>query len=236
MLRWVKLTLLLYTIALCGWLGYQAFISQGKETKQLPVVKTSSQRPLLVVGLDYSSYDEDQISSRVQVERLEVRPRKFGIFRLKSVNEVFLKQLRLKVVTQERASDEEKAKKAKKGLSPGQLLTKNLNELIQLRKLGKVQRVVIDGVKVFTLASDSQLLDNFISAQKAVFDVRKKTLLMEHAQVENFPLKRRLTSSQLTWDDRKKLWLVEKKATLWNNGKASQLSHVKLNKKLELVE
>ena len=233
MLRWVKLTLLLYTIALCGWLSYQAFIMQDKEAKQLPVVKTSTQRPLQVISLDYSSYEEDQISSRVQVERLEVRPRKFGVFRLKSVNEVFLKQLRLKVVTQEHARDE---KKPDKGFSAGQLLTENLNELIQLRKLGKIQRVLIDGVKVLTMEGDSQFLENAISAQEAVFDVRKKTLLMKHAQVDLFPLKRRLTSSQLTWDDRKKLWLIEKKATLWNNGKASLISHTKLNKQLEPVE
>ena len=155
------------------------------------------------------------------------------MFRLKSVNEVFLKQLRLKVVTQEHARDE---KKPDKGFSAGQLLTENLNELIQLRKLGKIQRVLIDGVKVLTMEGDSQFLENAISAQEAVFDVRKKTLLMKHAQVDLFPLKRRLTSSQLTWDDRKKLWLIEKKATLWNNGKASLLSHTKLNKQLEPVE
>jgi hypothetical protein len=234
MLRWVKLTLLVYSVCLFGWIGFQVIFNAVEDSPSQSIgTKARSQRPLHIEELDYTTYVMGKAVSNVKFQQLDVRPRKFGVFRIRSVNELYLKKLRLEVLTAEQTTSD---KTSKVEASIGEVLTGSLNGLPQMRNLGRIQQVVVEGLEVLTLASEKRQLESVVRARQAVFDVRRKELTLKHANVEFFSLKRRLTASQLIWDEREKLWVIDKHATLWDHGEKVRLNHVKLNELLELVE
>lgn len=234
MLRWVKITLLVYSVCLFGWIGFQMIINATKDSTSQPTeTKLRSQRPLHIEELDYTTYEKGKATSHVKAQRLEVRPRKLGVFRVKSVNELYLKKLKLEVMSAKSSSSNNTSNAE---ASVGELLAGSLNGLARMRNLGRIQQTVVEGFEIRTVATEQRQLERLVRARQAVFDVRKKELELEHAHIELFALKRRLTAPQIVWDEREKIWLIEKHATLWDYGEKVRLNRAKLTELLELVE
>lgn len=233
MVRWVKWILLVYVVGLLGLIIYQMeFKTQDDSSVGKAVPRSSSERPLQIEGLEYTNYEEGRVVSRIKMDRLDVRPRKFGIFRIKSVNEVYLKRMSLVMFTHNGQVTVDSSAQAP---SMGKMLVDSLQGLSQLRNLGRIQRVLMDNLELLTVRAEPKKLEKVVRARKAVFDVRKKVMALEHAYIENFTHKRRLKADKIKWDERHKHWIVEQQAALWDDGQKTLLSRARLNENLELL-
>lgn len=237
MMRQAKIFLLICLWLFVAWLGYLVLSGINHNQMSIPE-KTRSEQPIQSSGIDFTDYQGGTPTLRIKAEKFTVRPRKYGMFRVKSANEVFAKDLHLEMYTDQYSFNDSAGNSQLLAKAPsfGQILRNNIGIMLESRKFGRVHRALIDGFKMRTFTVNDNKLDRVLAARKAVFNFKSKQLELEHAAVEMIPLKRRLSASQLTWDDRKKVWRVGKNATLSAGSRRSLLKGTELTEHLEVID
>lgn len=162
----------------------------------------SSAGPMSIRGFDFATYEGDRLATRVQAGQFRVKPRKFGIFKLRSVNEVALSKARLEI-----HRPPEQDGKNVGVLSPlGEQLGSRAQGLLGGKGVGNITRAVMDGVELVFYGGGSPHLR--VSAQAGEMDFRSKEIRMREAVLEHLPSQRKIASKVIVWDEREGLFRV----------------------------
>ncbi|TAL71292.1 MAG: hypothetical protein EPN88_05765, partial [Bacteroidetes bacterium] len=88
-----------------GLLIVWAFLPEKKRSNTLP---QSYNPPLVMDGLSYKVYNDGILVSKMEAEEFKIRPRKFFIFNIKSVNEAILINVKLNMYIKNKKTKEDK--------------------------------------------------------------------------------------------------------------------------------
>ncbi len=190
-------------------------------------------RPMQISGLRYSNYYDDNLESRLEFDNFQVRPRRFGPFKIQSVNEIFIRNARIQRLPV--AQKEEKQEEEKDSIS--NQLPASLKEFLKSQKIGRVQRVVFEGLQYTRIDSHAEGITSKIMARHAEYDFRQKKLILTNAALNNYAVTRHLIAKEIEWNESKRAWWVSGAATLREeNNPSKTLKKVWLNESLEQIE
>lgn len=182
--------------ALFGWLYYQSWSAESSAAEP----SLTKQPPLNISDFSFYDYQNDQLISRINVKHLYVRPRRFGILRIATVNELLLKQARFEFYETREASPQA----AESPLGHG--LASSLSALVDLHGMGRITQGKIEGMQLF-IQRQSRPNIQVISAQ-AVLDFKKKRTIMTDAILQIPERGYTLQSKQIIWDDKEQVFIV----------------------------
>ena len=189
--------LLLFFLA---WLMYQDY---SNASFAVPPA-TSTNRPLAISGMSYSNFQDDRLTSRVKVEQLQIQSRKFGIFRVRAVNEVLLIKASFDLY-QSLAANSDDAE-SRQGLSLTAGLAESMNGLTSLHGMGRVTRAVIDSMDLQVFLTQAPYLQ--VSSRRAYLDIEKQTAKFEQARLVGRQGGFQLITPVLIWDEQRKLFHI----------------------------
>lgn len=212
---WSKAALVLFVSCAFGlalWiaLGYQ----RQAERSTLPT--PPPRRALSIQGLEYTTYESGRMMSRIAAEELMVKSRKFSVFRVKSVNEAVLTDTRFDLFSPgadpaQAAGGEDRPEA--KDLALGRQLASGVEGLAGLKGMGKITRATFAGMRM-TVYGRGGRPELRIMARQAVMEPGKPEMRMEKVVLENLPLKTRLISDEVIWNEERETFAVPGKYRL----------------------
>jgi hypothetical protein len=165
-----------------------------------------SSSPMTIRGFGFSTYVDDRLSTRVSAGLFRIRPRKLGIFKVRSLNEVALSKARFEIHPDHPDGGGE-GKSAESVLgSIGSQFTSRTRELTGMKGVGNITRAVMDGMELAFFRQKSPRIQ--VRAQKGEMDFKKKEVRMEHALLEHLPSKKKIAASTIIWDDEARLFTI----------------------------
>lgn len=208
---WSKAALVLFVACVLGlvlWivLGYQEHV--GRSTPPAPPPR----RPLSIQGLEYTTYESGRLLSRIAAAELTVKSRKFRIFRVKSVNEVILTDTRFDLFSSDPAGGGEDRPEVE-NLALGRQLATGVEGLAGLKGMGKITRATFAGMRMTVYRGEGRP-ELRIMARLAFMEPGKPEMRMEKVVIENLPLKTRLVSDEVIWNEARETFSVPGKYRL----------------------
>jgi hypothetical protein len=164
---------------------------------------TVSTSPMTIRGFGFSTYLDDRLSTRVSADLFRIRPRKFSIFKVRSLNEAALSKARFEI-----HSDAAENGKATEGVleSLGSQFSSRAQGLAGMKGVGNISRVVMDGMEMTFFRQKSPHLQ--VRAQKGEMDFKKKEIRMEQALLEHLPSQKKIAAATIIWDDEARLFKI----------------------------
>lgn len=155
-------------------------------------------------SLSFSNYEDGRLTSRFQVDQMVVKPRKFGIFRVKSINEALL--LNALFVFHQYSAAEEKVSDRPEGASKKPDLTDGIQGLAELRGVGRLTRAVVDGMTLEFLHDKEMVLR--AQMEKAFIDLQKNESRFEKSVFQLSRQKIILLGEEAFWDKKNKKFII----------------------------
>lgn len=174
------------------------------------LVEKSGQRPLSISGMAYDTYRNEQLASSIKVENLQVRPRKIGIFRVKSLNEVALTKARFDLYQRPSYAAGEPTAQEGQSLTSG--FSEGLNGLASLRGMGRITRATIDSMILNLHRAKGPYLQ--LRSRSAILDLKKQNFQFINARLLGRQGAFHLVTPLLKWDEQRKLFYVPGKYRL----------------------
>lgn len=225
----IQKLLLLAVLSLVAGGALKIYLSEPSEEVQLAA---DPNRPLQISGLRYSDYDNDYLVSRLQFDNLQVRPRRFGPFKIQSVNEVLIRNAQIERLP---APQKEQSINGERG-SVSEQLSGNLRRFLKSQKIGRVQRVVFDGFQYTRTDSHPEEIASKIMARGAEYDFRQKKLTLIDATLEERTSMRHLSAGRVEWHESKQAWWISGAGELTKaNQPRKTLNNVWLDEHLEQI-
>jgi hypothetical protein len=184
------------SILALGLLVVWAFLPEKKRSNTLP---QSYNPPLLINGLSYKAYNNGILVSKMEAEEFKIRPRKFFIFNIKSVNEAILTNVKLNMYLKN------------KELADIDLLNPIFDATTDKGTgkgtgIGLITRAIIKGIDVNIFISD--VLTHKLKATSADFMLKKKRIVFYNASLEHPPSSRLISADKIIWDAQEKAFMV----------------------------
>lgn len=151
--------------------------------------------PLLINGLSYKAYNNGILVSKMEAEEFKIRPRKFFIFNIKSVNEAILTNVKLNMYIKN------------KELADIDLLNPIFDGTTgKGTGTGLITRAIIKGIDVNIFISD--VLTHKLKATSADFMLKKKKIVFYNASLEHPPSSKLISAKKIIWDAQEKAFMV----------------------------
>ena len=202
--RVFSLSLLFTFLCLASTLVWLAGQGEKMNFPDVGGVSSSSQHPLAIAGMTYDNYSDGVLTSRIKVEKMQVRPRRFGIFRIQAVNEVALIKARIDLYSAPSASSSKAGESEELSLTAG--LTEGVSGLADLRGMGRISRAVIDSL--FLNVFRNQASGLHLQSLRAILDLKNRTADFAIARLIGHQGDFQLDTALLQWDERHKIFYV----------------------------
>ena len=188
-----------------------SLIGSSPVSAPAPAVVSKEIGALNIAGLAYSNYVGERLVSRLEAETLAVAPRKMGAFRIKSVNELVLREVTFLLdldLPPELAAEE----------TPDQAgqFTLGLKNIVDTKGMGRITQVVVDGLRLELRKSGEPHLE--VTAKGGLFNLKQKELRMDGATIKGEQGKV-LVSSLVVWDEAAKIFRVPGSYVLTEQGR-----------------
>lgn len=227
----IRKSLLFMIILFVCW-GAYSIISYENALLATEPLTVDPNRPIQMSGMRYSSYYDSNLLSRVTFDNLQVRPRRFGPFKIQSINEVFIRNARI----EKRPTPLKEAPSNKGKSSSSTNLSSNLKQFLISQKVGRVQRIIVMGLQYVRINNHVDGIISQIIARKAEYDLRGKKLVLTDAQLDDYASTRHLSAKKLEWSEKRRAWWVSGNATLREKKQPKKtLQNVWLNENLEIL-
>ena len=176
--------------------------SEGVSAPAVTEEKTSTS-PMTIRGFGFSTYLDDRLSTRVSADLFRIRPRKFSIFKVRSLNEAALSKARFEI-----HPDAAENGKPTEGVleSLGSQFSSRAQGLAGMKGVGNITRVVMDGMEMAFFRRKYPHLQ--VRAQKGEMDFKKKEIRMEQALLEHLPSQKKIAASTIIWDDEARVFKI----------------------------
>lgn len=181
-----------------GLLIVWAFLPEKKRSNTLP---QSYNPPLVMDGLSYKVYNDGILVSKMEAEEFKIRPRKFFIFNIKSVNEAILINVKLNMYIKNKKTKEDKEIADIDLLNPIFDATTGKGT-----GAGLITRAIIKGIDVNIYNSD--VLTHKIKATEADFILKKKKIVFLNVTLEHPPSNKLINAKKIIWDAQEKAFMV----------------------------
>lgn len=199
-------------VALLGCIiALWSLIGNSPVSAPAPAVVPKEIGALNISGLAYSNYAGERLVSRLEAGTLAVAPRKMGAFRIKSVNELVLRE-----VTFLLDLDAPPELGAEENLDQAGQFSLGLKNLVDIKGMGRITQVVVDGLRLDLRKSGESHLE--VTAKGGLFDLKQKSLRMDEATLKGDQGKV-LVSSLVVWDEADKIFRIPGSYILTDNGR-----------------
>lgn len=214
-----RTSLIVFFLILVSVSGLIYWITTNSSTNEEPSRQQSytATPPLNIQGLSFSDYLGAQLTSRIRVKQLYVRPRKFGGFRIKSVNELFLDEAKFEF---HQVTTHTEPGSPTEGPTLGNGLASAVRGLAELRGIGRVVQGNVQDMTLEIFRDDKLHLS--VVSKSAILDFKKRQTQMKQARLLAPGKNLTLVSNLIVWDDKRELFLVPGRYELKTaNGKKS---------------
>ncbi len=160
---------------------------------------TNPSRPLDIKGLIFSTYGEQgSLTQRISAKQLMVKPRKFGVFRVKSVNEVVFVAVEFEFYRQ---FAEDGNSKDDSSLAAG--MAEGMYGLSELKGIGRLTRAAMVGIKMRVLSQGKETFS--LLAESGEIELKSKKTSFENVRFS-------LPANQSILEAKKSVWDKELQA------------------------
>jgi hypothetical protein len=199
-----KLVLLLIAVVIIALL-YLAFRNPAIPAVPAQVEKSGSST-MSISGFGFSIYEGAALRTRVQADLFRIVPRKFGIFRMKSINEAALTKARFEIYTDRNEVGQDKKRDAGVFSALGDEFNTQTRGAPGMQGVGNVTRLVMDGMELAFCREGTPYLE--ARASSGVMDFKKKEIRMRGAILEHLPSQKKIAGKTIFWDDRARLFKI----------------------------
>jgi hypothetical protein len=187
-----------------GWQNHEstALLSAGKRAADLPE-SDEFKGPLRIKMFSYNAFDENGLHNVVNADLLEIRPRRFMAFHVKSVNEAILRNAHLVFYTHSRKQSDicfcefEDAMPFSGG---GSDAAKNS------RIFGRVTRLVLQKVTIEFFRDAQQTM--VLAAATGLIEKKKKGAKFFRAALEDVRSNRIIRAREILWDRKRSVFVI----------------------------
>lgn len=195
---WSKAAFLLFVACALGLVLWIVF-GYREQVEHSTLPSPPHRRALSIQGLEYATYESGRLLSRIAAVELLVKSRKFRIFRVKSVNEVILTDTRFELFSPAPTTDDGELPPSG-DLALGRQLAKGVEGLAGLKGMGKITRATLAGMRMTVYRGEGRP-ELRILARQAVMVPGQPEMRMEKVVIENLPMKTRLVSDEVIWNE-----------------------------------
>jgi hypothetical protein len=176
------------------------------ERKESTISPKSSNKPLLINGLSYKVYNNGMLVSKMQAEVFKIKPRRFFIFNIKSINEAILTNVKIDVYINKKTKE---GKEIKKDIDLLKLFFDSTTG--RNKGMGLITRAMIKGIDLNIYNSD--VLTHNLKAATAYFMLKKNKIVFYNVNLENPPSHKLISAEEIIWDAREKSFKVPDRYT-----------------------
>ncbi len=194
-------TILLLLIFLgIAWLVFAVATGANKPTEAvaLPLL----QHPMDARGLVFSTYTGNQLVSRLRARQILVRPRRFSIFSIKSINELVVVDPLFESfpipVTRHRFPQ------AQKGLSDQ--LSGCLSGLSDMNGLGRIASGLLMNLQM--VFHDPSISISRVTARQGSLNFQKNEVMLQDVLLESASRKKKLHCARAIWSNQEQAFLI----------------------------
>ena len=198
-------------IVLCGVsislivLGAQGDHGPSREVHNIPSVRDTGvrNRPLVIRSFSYTSYNEHGINNTLEGDKLQIKPRRFMAFNIKSINEAVVNNARLAIFTRKDEVSE-----------PQYFGFENVTPLMDEEKggggrskaLGLVTRMIFRTMEMDLLRDNKKIIK--LVAETGLIEKKKEGLNAFNAILTDVRTCRRITTRKLLWNGKRKVFRI----------------------------
>lgn len=182
--------------------------------------------PLQIEQLVQTSQDDNRVVRTLQAERLFIRPRRFGVFNIKSVNEAVLHNARFETHLYDDNSDGqtplftyEQASPFSTGGSGGGRRGGSV--------VGRVTRLIANGVHGEIFRADVKSM--VLTSRYGVVEKKQHEAEFINATLQHVHTGRHISSRRMLWDGRKRVFVIPGRYTLTAAGGRQQGESVEVD-------
>lgn len=202
-------------IAVLGGLFWLIMLAPSPENRLQKQPTSSSTRPLAISGLSYTATEHGIPISRIHVDQLQVRPRRFGALHIRSVNELVLVNAQFDLYQAFPPASHTLAPTEQRKLSLQSGLNDSLKGVTKLQGMGYISRAWAD--KLTLRAYGDRRLALAILARNASFDFKKQQTTFLDATITGEDGHFQLATAKLIWDEKAGLFSVPDAYTIHRN-------------------
>ena len=192
--------------------------SAKKQPAELPDF-SETKSPLLIKMFSYTKVDDYGLSTILQADLLEVRPRRLMAFNARSVNEAALRNARITFYNYEQnePADDlsdffdyecpppciETSRTDSGRISP---LEKSTADSARIRPLGRVTRLVADKITIELYRDDQKIVT--LKAETALINKKKEGVKFFNATLQDGRSSRFIRSRKIVWDRKRNVFII----------------------------
>lgn len=215
MTRALAAKLILVVIAvLVGYLLY--FTIRNAAPPLVPaVVEKKASSTMSISGFGFSIYEGASLRTRVQADLFRIVPRKFGIFRMRSINEAALVKARFEIYTDCNGGTLAEGRPKGKGYENGDAgvfsaLGDEFNAQTRggsgIQGVGNVTRLLMSGLELVFYRDKIPNLE--ARAKNGTMEFKKKEIRMHGAVLEHIPSGKKIAGDTIVWDDDARIFKI----------------------------
>lgn len=154
-------------------------------------------------SFSYTSFNDHGIDNTLEADELEIKPRRFMAFNIKSVNEAVLNNARLTVYTREDV-DSEPQYFGFEDVIP--LSDDKEGRMGRSRVLGLVTRMILNKMEMDLFRDNNKIIT--LVAETGLVEKKDGGLKAFNAILTDVRSSRQITTRKLLWDNKDKLFLI----------------------------
>lgn len=197
--------LLVGILALTLFGGWYVSSNYYSTEGQLGDVVAHKGPPLNIEGLVFSDYQGGLLSSRIEVQKLYVRPIKFAGFRVKSLNELSLEGVKFVFHRSVESAEQRENKQMEPAI--GTKFSSSIKGLVKMKRLGRVVRGNINHLNMSFVEGENVYFS--LQSARAFFWLRdRKKINFENVNFFRPENKIRISTKKAHWDEAAHLFVV----------------------------
>ena len=160
-------------------------------------------RPLLIKQFMYTTSDEYGLDNILEADELEVKPRRFMAFNLKSVNEAIVRNAHLTVYTHDRREAADKYFGFERAIP---LAGADGDNSGRSRVLGLVTRMIIDTINMELFRDEQKVM--ILDAASGLIEKKKEGVKFFNATLQDVRTNRFVKAGKILWDRKRKVFII----------------------------
>lgn len=189
-------------ILLGGWLFYTFTPVALEQSPRLDVTTLKAEGtppPMEFEGLTFSTYKGKELQARVKIKAMRSAPRKFYIFRIKSINELLMSNVAVEIFQNDQESSID--------LLPMAEMQDRVSGTVMAKGMGRITQGHILGFSAIVKEKSGQETLR-VEATEATIDFSKHKMTMLNANLVQPRSQRRISSNRIDWDTIERRFII----------------------------
>jgi hypothetical protein len=155
--------------------------------------------PLRIDGFSLANYKAGKLAARIRADVVSVMPQKMFIFRLRSINELYMKNVVIDAYFHQEV-------RGKGGMTGDVFSAELVQGGINNKSLGRISQVRMDNVEASLYVNDHPI--SKIEAKKGEANPKEKGIVFSRATITHLKSGRTISSSRILWNESEKRFRI----------------------------